>query len=97
MYVFDLQKKMKGHSFLHTSIICHKIRKSQNYTPSLASPLKKVTMISAEASTPHQEQVVHNITWEVKFQMLLKFQARNNHAKVTQGNATQLVYSWVRN
>jgi hypothetical protein len=29
--------------------------------------------------------------------MLLEFQARNNHAKVTRGNATQLLYSWVRN
>jgi hypothetical protein len=54
-------------------------------------------MISTEASTAHQEQVMHNSTWEVKFQMLLEFQARNNHVKVTQGNATQLIYSWVRN
>jgi hypothetical protein len=49
-------------------------------------------MISAEASTPHQEQVMYTIIWEVKFQMLLEFQARNNHVKVT-----QLTYSWVRN
>jgi hypothetical protein len=54
-------------------------------------------MISAEASTPHQEQVLLNSTWEVKFQMLLEFQARNYHVKVTQGNATELLYSWVRN
>jgi hypothetical protein len=45
----------------------------------------------------HQEQVLHSSTWEVKFQMLLEFQARNNHVKVTQGNTTQLIYSWVRN
>jgi hypothetical protein len=54
-------------------------------------------MISAEASTPHQEQVLYNSTWEVKFQMLLEFQARNNHVKVAQENATPLLYSWVRN
>jgi hypothetical protein len=54
-------------------------------------------MISSEASIAHQEQVLHNSTWEVKFQMLLEFQGRNNHIKVTQGNATQLIYSWVRN
>jgi hypothetical protein len=53
-------------------------------------------MISAEASTQYQEQVLYNSTWEVKFQMLLEFQARNNHVRVTQGNATQLLYSWVR-
>jgi hypothetical protein len=53
-------------------------------------------MISSEASTPHQEQVLYNSTWEVKFQMLLEFQARNSHVKVTQGNATQMIYSWVR-
>jgi hypothetical protein len=58
--------------------------------------LKTVTMISAEASTAHQEQVMHTSTWEVKFQMLLEFQARNNHNKATQGNTTQLIYSWVR-
>jgi hypothetical protein len=29
--------------------------------------------------------------------MLLEFQARNNHVKITQGNTTQLLYSWVRN
>jgi hypothetical protein len=54
-------------------------------------------MISAKASTPHQEQVLYNSTWEVKFQMLLEFQARNYHFKITQGNATQLLYSWVIN
>ena len=54
-------------------------------------------MISAAAAMTHQEQVVHNSTWEVKFQMLLEFQATNNHVKVTQGNATRLLYSWVRN
>jgi hypothetical protein len=54
-------------------------------------------MISAEASMVHQEQVLHNSTWEAKLQMLLEFQARKNHVKVTQGNATQLIYSWVRN
>jgi hypothetical protein len=54
-------------------------------------------MISVKASTPHQEQVLYNSTWEVEFQMLLEFQARNYHIKVTQGNATQLIYSWVRN
>jgi hypothetical protein len=59
--------------------------------------LETVTMISAEASTAHQEQVLHKSTWEVKFQMPLEFQARNNHRKLTQGNSTQLLYSWVRN
>jgi FKBP-type peptidyl-prolyl cis-trans isomerase (trigger factor) len=59
--------------------------------------LKTITMISAEASTAHQEQVMRNSTREVKFQMLLEFQARNKHVKVTQGNANQLIYSWVRN
>jgi hypothetical protein len=54
-------------------------------------------MISVEASTPHQEQVLHNITWELKFQMLLEFQARNYHIKFTEVNATQLLYSWARN
>jgi hypothetical protein len=54
-------------------------------------------MISAEAAIAQQEQVLHNSTWEVKFQMLLEFQASNNHVKVTQGNATQLIYSWARN
>jgi hypothetical protein len=54
-------------------------------------------MFSVEESTPHQEQVLHNSTWEVKFQMLLEFQARNYHVKVTQVNATQMLYSWVRN
>jgi hypothetical protein len=54
-------------------------------------------MISAEESTPHQEQVLSNSTWEVKFQMILEFQERNNHIKVTQVNVTQLLYSWVRN
>jgi hypothetical protein len=29
--------------------------------------------------------------------MLQEFQARNNHIKVTQGNATLLIYSWARN
>jgi hypothetical protein len=53
-------------------------------------------MISVVASTAHQEQAVQNGTWEVKFQMLQEFQARNNHAKVTGGNATQLIYSWAR-
>jgi hypothetical protein len=65
--------------------------------PISSNSLKKITMISAEASTPHQEQVLYNNTWEVKFQMLLEFQARNNHVKVTQVNATQLLYIWVRN
>jgi hypothetical protein len=54
-------------------------------------------MISAKASTPHQEQALYSSTWEVKFKMLLEFQARNNHFKFTQVNATQLLYSWVRN
>jgi hypothetical protein len=54
-------------------------------------------MISSEASTAHQEQVLHNSTWEVKFQMLLEFQARNNDIKVAQVSATQLIYNWVRN
>jgi hypothetical protein len=54
-------------------------------------------MLSDEAPTAHQEHVLHNSTWEVKFQMLLEFQARINHIKVTQGNANQLLYSWVRN
>jgi uncharacterized glyoxalase superfamily metalloenzyme YdcJ len=48
-------------------------------------------------STVHHEKVLQNSTWEAKFQMLLEFQARNNHVKVSQGNATQLIYSWVRN
>jgi hypothetical protein len=94
MYVFDLHKNSQGHSYFHPSILCYKIRKSQNYISSLASPLKQSP---AEASTANQEQVVRNSTWEVKFQMLLKFQARNNHVKVTQGNATQLINSWVIN
>jgi hypothetical protein len=50
-------------------------------------------MISAAASIAQ----LHNSTWEVKFEMLLEFQARNNHVKVTQGNTNQLLYSWVRN
>jgi hypothetical protein len=54
-------------------------------------------MISAEASKPHQEQLLYNSTWEVKFQMLLEFQARNNQVKVIQVNINQLIYSWVRN
>jgi hypothetical protein len=54
-------------------------------------------MISAKASTAHHEQAVDNSNWEVKFQILLEFQARNNHFKVTQGNANQLLYSWVIN
>jgi hypothetical protein len=65
--------------------------------PICSKSLKTVTIISAEASTAHQEQVLYNITWEVKFQMLLQLQATNNHIKVTQRNATQLIYSWVRN
>jgi hypothetical protein len=65
--------------------------------PISSKSLKTVTMISAEASTPHQEKLLYNSIWEVKFQMLLEFQARNNHVKVTQGNVTQLIYSWVRN
>jgi hypothetical protein len=56
-----------------------------------------MTMISVEASTPHQEQVLHNSTWEVKFKMLLEFQARNYHVKVTKGNSSHLLYSWVIN
>jgi hypothetical protein len=51
-------------------------------------------MISAKASTPHQEQAVYNSTW---VQMLLEFKARQNKVKVTQGNATQLMYRWIRN
>jgi hypothetical protein len=64
----------------------------------LTKVVKTITIISAEASTPHQEQVLHNSTWEIKFQMLLEFQARNYryHVKVTPGNATQLLYIWVR-
>jgi hypothetical protein len=54
-------------------------------------------MISTKASLAHQEQVLHNSTWQVKFQMLLEFQARKSHVKVTQGNSTQLLCSWVRN
>jgi hypothetical protein len=54
-------------------------------------------MISVEASTARQEKVLQNSTWEVIFQMIMEFQARNNHVKVTQGNATQLLYIWVRN
>jgi hypothetical protein len=65
--------------------------------PIFSKSLKTVTMISAAASTAHQEQVLRNSKWEVKFQMLLEFQARSNHVKITQGNATQLIYSWVRN
>jgi hypothetical protein len=53
-------------------------------------------MISAKASTAHHEQLLHN-SWEFKLQMLLEFQARNNHVRCTQGNDTQLLYSWVRN
>jgi hypothetical protein len=93
MYVFNLQKNAK-HSYLHPSIICQKVSKLH---PIFSKSLKTVTMISAEASTAHLEQVLHNITWEVKFQMFLEFQASKNHAKVTQGNATRLLYSWVRN
>jgi hypothetical protein len=94
MYVFDLQKNLQGHSYVHPFILCHKVSKLHSI---FSKSLKTVTIISAEALTAHQEQVLHNSTWEVKFQMLLEFQARNNHAKVTQGNATQLIYSWVRN
>jgi hypothetical protein len=65
--------------------------------PISSNSLKTITMISAKASTPHQEQVLQNSTWEVKFQMILEFQARNYHVKFTQGNATQMLYSWVRN
>jgi hypothetical protein len=54
-------------------------------------------MISAEASTAHQEQAVHNSTWEVKLQIILEFQARENHINVTQGNSNHLIYSWTRN
>jgi hypothetical protein len=54
-------------------------------------------MISASVSTAHQEQVVRSITWEVKFQMIVEFQARKIHIKITQGNASQLLYIWVIN
>jgi hypothetical protein len=94
MHVFDLQIKSQT---IRISTLPLSVRKSQNYTPSLASPLNTVTMISAEASTAQKEQVLHNITWEVTFQMLLEFQERNNHVKFTQENVTQLIYSWVRN
>jgi hypothetical protein len=59
--------------------------------PISSKSLKTITMISAEASPPHHKQVLYNSTWEVKFQMLLEFQERNNHVKVTQGNYTQLI------
>jgi hypothetical protein len=67
MYVFDLQKNA-NHSYLHPSILCHKVSKLHAI---FSKSLKTVTMISAEASTAHQEQVLHNSTWEVKFPMLL--------------------------
>jgi hypothetical protein len=86
--------KLAKHSYIHPSIICQKVLK---LCPIFSKSLKIVTIISAEASIAHKEQVLHNSTWEVKFQMLLEFQARNNHVKVTQGNTTQLLYSWVRN
>jgi hypothetical protein len=73
------------------------IQKVSKLHPIFSKSLKIVTMISAEASIAHHEQALHNITWEVKFQMLLEFQARNNHFKVTHKNVTQLIYSWVRN
>jgi hypothetical protein len=83
-------KKLAKHSFLHPSILCQKVSKPH---PIFSKSLKTVTMILAEASTAHQEQVLRSSNWEVKFQMLLEFQARNNHIKVTQGNATQLIYT----
>jgi hypothetical protein len=84
---------------IHISTLLFFVRNSESLkvTHHSSKSLKTVTMISVEASTSHQEQVLHNSTWEVKLQMLLEFQARNNHVKVTQGNATQLMYSWVRN
>jgi hypothetical protein len=68
-------KKLAKHSYLHPSILYHKV--SELY-PIFSKSLKAVTMISAKASTAHHEQVMHNSNWEVKFQMLLEFQARNN-------------------
>jgi hypothetical protein len=78
----------------------HYLSESQKFSklhPIFSKSLETVTIISAEVSIACQEQVIHNITWKFKFQMLLEFQARNSHVKVTQGNATQLIYSWVRN
>jgi hypothetical protein len=86
-------KILAKHSYLHPSIICHKVSKLH---PIFSKSLKTIAIISAKASTAHQEQLLHNTTWEVNCQMLLECQARNNHIKVTQGNATELIYSWVR-
>jgi hypothetical protein len=46
-------------------------------------------MISAAASTTHQEQAAHTSTWEVKLKMLQEFQASNNHVEVTQVDECQ--------
>jgi hypothetical protein len=92
--MYSICKKKAKHLYLHLSIICQKVSKLHLI---FSKSLKTVTMISVEASIAHQEKVLHNSAWEVKFQMLLQFKARNNHVKVTQGNATQLLYSWVRN
>jgi hypothetical protein len=92
VYVCIQSPKKLARPFIFThSILCQKVSKLH---PIFRKSLKTVTMISAEASTAHQEQVLHNSTWELKFQMLLEFQARSNHVNVTQGNTTQLMYSW---
>jgi hypothetical protein len=97
MYVFDLPKNCKPFLSIHTLPLSAINSGSLKNAPIFSKSLKTIIMISAEASTPHQEQVLQNSTWEFKFQMLLEFQARNYHVKVTQGNATQLLYSSVRN
>jgi hypothetical protein len=56
----------------------HSLSESQKVSkihPIFSKSLKTVTTISAEAKTPHQEQLMYNITWEVKFQMFLEFEA----------------------
>jgi hypothetical protein len=95
MHVFDLHKTCKAIQ-ISTLLLSVIQSESLKVNPLFSNSLKTVTMVSSEASTA-QEQGLHNSTWEVKFQMFLEFQARNNHVKVTQGNTTQLIYSWVRN
>jgi hypothetical protein len=78
----------------------HSLSESQKVSklhPIFSESFDTVTVILAEASAAHQEQILYNGTCDVKFQMLLEFQARNNHIKVTQRNTTQFIYSWVIN
>jgi hypothetical protein len=91
--MYSISKKTYKAIYISTLPFYVKVSKLH---PIFSKFLKTVTMISAEASTANKAHVLHSITWEVKFQMLLEFQARNNHVKVTQGNSTQLIYSRVR-